>query len=358
MIGIWCFGVAIFTVLIMAGTYLFRLTEYLVGGIPLMLVAKFSILLMPGIVAKTFPMAVLLSTLLAFGRLSGDSEITALKACGASLIRILRPVALFGIAIGILAFIFNEAIVPRASLMATGLQEEIKEALSESSVRPEAYPLYENGKLVALISARDFDIVDRSLYGASIITYQADGKPSYILLANQLTFNNEKDWKIKGGSTLLSADGSMMIKLKDHVWPSEIPKVTCTPNDLISRRLMDLDALSISEIKFQIDQAKKDPYFDSAQKINLEFGFWNKIALPFTALVFGLVGAPLGIRNQRVSAASGFWVAILVTFGYMLMVNAMAIYAKGSLIPAYVASFTPLGVGIVAAGMIIYWKNR
>ena len=220
MIGIWCFGVAIFTVLIMAGTYLFRLTEYLVGGIPLMLVAKFSILLMPGIVAKTFPMAVLLSTLLAFGRLSGDSEITALKACGASLIRILRPVALFGIAIGILAFIFNEAIVPRASLMATGLQEEIKEALSESSVRPEAYPLYENGKLVALISARDFDIVDRSLYGASIITYQADGKPSYILLANQLTFNNEKDWKIKGGSTLLSADGSMMIKLKDHVWPS------------------------------------------------------------------------------------------------------------------------------------------
>ena len=109
-----------------------------------------------------------------------------------------------------------------------------------------------------------------------------------------------------------------MIKLKDHVWPSEIPKVTCTPNDLISRRLMDLDALSISEIKFQIDQAKKDPYFDSAQKINLEFGFWNKIALPFTALVFGLVGAPLGIRNQRVSAASGFWVAILVTFGQLV----------------------------------------
>lgn len=358
MIGIWCFGVAIFTVLIMAGTYLFKLTEYLVDGIPIMVVAKFSILLMPGIVSKTFPMAVLLATLLAFGRLSGDSEITALKASGASLLRILRPVALFGIAVGVISFIFNEALVPHAALLATSLQKEIKESLSETEIRPEAYPLYENGQLVALVAARDFNIADRTLNGATVVAYDQQGKPTYILLAPRLMFTDEKNWEIKGGSTLLSADGTLTIKLKDKIWPSEVPKVTCTPNDLISRRLVDLDALSIQNIRQQIQQAEKDPYFDPGQKINLEFGFWNKIALPLASVVFGLVGAPLGIRNQRVSAASGFWIAVLVIFGYMLTVNAMAIYAKGGAVSAFVASFTPLGIGMLAASIIIYLKNR
>lgn len=358
MVGVWVFGVAIFTVLIMAGTYLFKLTEYLVDGIPIITIAKLSILLMPGIIAKTFPMALLLSALLSFGRLSSDSEITALKASGADLIRILRPVAVLALSIGALSFGFNELIVPRASLFATSIQKEIQNALSESSVKPEAYPLYQDGKLVALISARDFSIADQSLYGATVVAYDSHGKPTYILLVPQLFFSNEKNWEVVGESTLLSSDGSLTIKLKEKVWPSEIPPVTCTPNDLISRKLMDLDALGITDIYQQIQQAEKDPHFDPSQKINLEFGFWNKIALPFASLVFGLVGAPLGIRNHRVSTASGFWIAVLVIFGYMLTVNAMAIYAKGGLVPAYVASFTPLGIGMAFAAIIIYWKNR
>ena len=47
--GPWAFGVAIFTVLIMAGTYLFKMTDYVVQGIPVLTIMKLSFLLLPGV---------------------------------------------------------------------------------------------------------------------------------------------------------------------------------------------------------------------------------------------------------------------------------------------------------------------
>ncbi len=83
MLGPWIFGVAIFTVIILAGTSLFQLTNYIVNGIPPTMIFSLTALLLPGIMVKSFAMAVLLASLLSFGKLSGDSEIVALKAAAA-----------------------------------------------------------------------------------------------------------------------------------------------------------------------------------------------------------------------------------------------------------------------------------
>ncbi|MEQ1936541.1 MAG: LptF/LptG family permease [Fimbriimonadaceae bacterium] len=106
--GPWMFGTAIFTTLIMAGTYLFKITDYLANGVSFAVVLKLTLLLLPGVIVKTFSMAVLLATLLAFGRLSSDSEIVALRAAGASLGRIMMPVAVFGVVVAAIAFGVNE----------------------------------------------------------------------------------------------------------------------------------------------------------------------------------------------------------------------------------------------------------
>jgi len=112
LFGPWIFGVAIFSTLILAGSFLFELTRYIAQGANIMQVAQLAAMLTPGVVAKTFPMAVLLATLLAFGRLSGDSEIVALRAGGVSLPRIIAPVGVFGFLVSLLTVGFNELVVP------------------------------------------------------------------------------------------------------------------------------------------------------------------------------------------------------------------------------------------------------
>jgi lipopolysaccharide export system permease protein len=69
------------------------------------------------------------------------------------------------------------------------------------------------------------------------------------------------------------------------------------------------------------------------------------------------VGAPLGIRNHRTGAASGFWVSVIIIFAYMMTVNFMAQFALGGKIPPSVASFTPIVIGMIFAAYTIHRKN-
>lgn len=357
MLGPWLFGVAIFTVLIMAGTYLFKITDYIVKGISMATIAELTVLLLPGIMAKTFPMAVLLATLLSFGRLSSDSEVVALRAAGTSLVRVMAPVAAFGFGVSLLAFLFNETLVPGAALRATTLQNEIAAKISGSAMRPTSYFVYDRGSLVASVVARDFDFGTRTLEGASVVTYEKDGAPGFVLLANRLEYQSDQEWRLRGGGTLLSTDGRTMVRLIGEAWPEQVPKPKFTPTDILSANLKDLDSLSLKQMRNQIDRARANPKVSRGQVANLEYGYWNKLALPLAALVYALVGAPLGIRNHRTGAAAGFWLSVIIIFGYMMLANFMAIYAQGGVVPAWVASFLPLVVGLVVAAVAIVRKD-
>ncbi len=69
----------------------------------------------PFIVAMTLPMAVLVATLYAFSRLGADNEITALKASGVDLVRVVRPVLAAGVGLALVNFAFNDQVLPRTN---------------------------------------------------------------------------------------------------------------------------------------------------------------------------------------------------------------------------------------------------
>lgn len=356
LLGPWGFGVAIFTVLIMAGTYLFKLTDYIVSGIPLPTILKLTGLLLPGVMVKTFSMAVLLSTLLAFGRLSSDSEIVALRAAGSSIGRIMAPVALFGVVVAGLAFLVNETVVPWAAYQGFALRGDI-----EKRIQMKGEPIFhlvtdpKDGKVIAMISALDFNLQERTLNEVWVHTYQKNGKPSWNLHAERLRFTDASNWSVVGEAKLFDYDLKFPVVVKD-IWPSEIappPKI----DDIAASRLKDLDSFSMGQMQERMRLAKLSPTFPLPQLRNLEYGYWNKLALPLSALVFGLVGAPLGIRNHRTGAAAGFWMSVIIIFAYMMTANFMAQFALGGKIPPWAASFTPIAIGMAVAAVTIHRKN-
>lgn len=356
MAGPWVFGVVIFTVLVTAGSFLFQLTDYVAKGAPPFQVAVLAGLLLPGIAAKTFPMAVLLSALLSFGRLSGDSEVVAAKAAGYSVVRLVLPVAAFGLAVSALAFAFGEAVVPWSARRAVELRGEMDRALQGSALQPTSRPVYDEGVLQAFVLAKDFSFSRRSLTGVTVVAYDGSGKASFYLEADSLRYHDDQDWRIEGKARLVPADGGSVATFTDGVWPTQVPRLRATPLDLLTQTLRDLDALSMAEMGAQIRQERANPARDPGHLANLEFGYWNKLAVPLGALVFGLVGAPLGIRGHRSGTATGFWLAVVIIFAYMLLVNVLAILAQGGLFPAWVASFAPTAIGL-SVGALLVWRR-
>ena len=96
LLGPFFFGLGAFTILFFAVESLIGVARMMSEtDIPFLLVLEYLVCRLPQVMMFTLPMATLLSCLLTFGRLSGESELTALRASGISFLRIAAPALAF-----------------------------------------------------------------------------------------------------------------------------------------------------------------------------------------------------------------------------------------------------------------------
>lgn len=116
--------------------YIARKFADLVGkGLPWQVIGEFFMLSVPFTVAMTLPMAVLVSTLYAFSRLAAENEITAFKASGVAMWRLLVPVLWGATALAALMMIFNDQVLPAANHRLAVLQNDITRARPTFALR-------------------------------------------------------------------------------------------------------------------------------------------------------------------------------------------------------------------------------
>lgn len=120
----------------------------LVGkGLPWSVIGKFFGLSIPFTVALTFPMAVLVATLYAFGRLASENEITALRASGVSLRAILTPVLIASFGLTVFMVIFNDQIMPNSNHTLAKLQMDIARTKPTFALREQVINEVQPGRL-------------------------------------------------------------------------------------------------------------------------------------------------------------------------------------------------------------------
>lgn len=357
LIGPWIFGVGMFAALLMAAMYLNRIAEYVVRGLSPTLILKITLLLMPAILSKTFAMAMLLAALLGFGRLSSDSEVTALKAAGASVARMVRPVVVFSTTVAIVTFIFNNQVVPPAEAKAMSMSQALVESSLGKSGDPVSLPIVDNGRLKGQVMAQALDTANERLNGVTVVSYGDKGEPTLYMHCRALEYAGEERWHVLGGGTLVPANGGLIMHFGE-MWPDGIPKVQATPADFTAGGNHDLDVYSMADTLRIIQRGRRDGSLSRSDIHNLEYGYWNKISVALAAFIFGTLGAVLGIRSSRTSAASGFALAIAIIFGYFTLANFMNVWAINGILPAWVASFAPIAIGLVCSGVIMWRRNR
>src|SRR5213594_142108 len=109
------FALAALTALMLVNTMAKQLSALLGKGLPTGVIVEVFVLSIPFIVATTLPMAVLVAVLYVFTHLAADNEITAMKAGGVSVGRLLAPVLGGATCVAVLAFLWNDQVLPRAN---------------------------------------------------------------------------------------------------------------------------------------------------------------------------------------------------------------------------------------------------
>ena len=108
------FGVAAFTAIFIGTDLLFELIDYYNNyGVRILTLIQLFFLNIPAIAVYTIPMATLLGTIMGYGRLSGDGEITAMRSSGISIYKLVIPALFLGLLMTFVTIAVNELVVPQ-----------------------------------------------------------------------------------------------------------------------------------------------------------------------------------------------------------------------------------------------------
>ena len=347
LLGPFFFGICVFASILVGTGPLFRIAQYISQyGATLWTCAKLLMYSLPGIIALTFPMAMLLASLMAFGRLSSSSEIVAMKCGGLSFFRLATPVFIAAFGVSVFSMVFNEVLVPRANAAYSYIVHyEIMKNTRPKSQEHVVIKDIAGGKLQRLTYGRRFDEDLSLMQGITIQEYEQD-----VLVRIE---NAEKAiWK-DGGWTMVNGiiydmteDGRVerTMRFKEQAMPME--KVPAE----ISRDQKRPEEMTIRELKQHIQILKRE----QVRTGNFEVELHQRVAVPFACLVFSMIGVPLGIQRQRSSSSIGLGISVIVIFVYYAIMSMAMALGQGGTLPALVAVWIPNVLGILAGAFFIY----
>ena len=96
----------------MTGANLIKVLDFVSRGIPLEVFGRYMLFLLPRVLTFTVPWAVMVSVVLIFGRMSADNEITAMRACGVSILQIISPLLLITVLMTMLCLYLQVEVGP------------------------------------------------------------------------------------------------------------------------------------------------------------------------------------------------------------------------------------------------------
>jgi lipopolysaccharide export system permease protein len=327
-----CAGaVALFALILGLGNAIKDLLQpVLAGQLPLETSVKLVLLLVPFVISYALPLGMLTGVLLTLGRLSADSEITAMRAVGLSLFRIARPVIILGVLGAALGLYVNFDSMPWARVE---YHRELAAAVRANPVRiivPKTFINRFPGFLLYVGEKQGTDLRDFWLWKMNKI-----GQVEQFVRAESgsIVFD-------EANTELVLTLTRTTVETRDEEMPenfSEYPKIasseTLGPYHLSIDRLFGADTgvkqklpwMNYRELHAEETRVTAEPFApekarDHARAVmKVKLTIQDKINTAVAVLSFALVAVPLGIRVSRRETSANLGVAVLLALGYYFL---------------------------------------
>ncbi|MDD5724238.1 MAG: LPS export ABC transporter permease LptG [Syntrophales bacterium] len=310
--------------------------------------ASYFLLTLPMILSQMMPITVLLSTLLSFGILSKNCEITAMKANGLSLYRISLPVILTSLAICIATFFLSEFVTPYTNQMAkyVKLIEVQKREKLGSFRQNEIWYRGEKG----IYNFSMFDPLTNTLKGIRI-HFLDRGMNLY-----QRIDAKEAVWKDGGWLfedllvTTFNQDGVPSVEKI----PSQVIALSEKPSDF-SAVQKDTEEMSLLELSRFTKKLRSEGY----DTIQYQTDMHGKIAFPLVSVILAVLGVSFSLKSERSGGvAQSIGLGIVIGFSYWIVFAfAISLGRAGTIPPVMAAWSANLLFGLAATIMFMRVKT-
>jgi LPS export ABC transporter permease LptG/LPS export ABC transporter permease LptF len=271
--------------------------------------------LLPSVLCLTIPMGFLLGVLIAFGRLSADSEIVAMRASGISLYRLLFPILVTAAAGWLATSHLIISVLPDSNQRVRQLLFQVMTSQAGTEVRPRVF-------------------YDRLFPNLMFLVMDTPTGAEYwqnVILADLATPDSPRVTFAEEGRLLVNRDErTVTFYLKN----AELHQVSQNEPDDYQRQVsaeiwLPLPTASFFPPEdFDVPRGARELGLAQLQAAYAETGLpvylteiHKKFSIPFACFVFGVLGLALGIRNRRDGRSWGFVASLSILFVYYVLID-------------------------------------
>jgi lipopolysaccharide export system permease protein len=358
-------------------------------------------LTLPFLLALSIPMAVLIATIMSFGRLQTDSEIIAIKSCGINVYRLITPLILIGLFLSFFMIYFNNNILPETNHRLKNLMIKIAYYKPMTIIKPGEfnsvtnYTIYvkenngiemkgiiiydtESSHYPKTITAKRGNIVQMAsgnsmraiLYDGEMMTRDDKDPDKFELRSFKKLILNIKDIgnNINFEDTSFRSDremGAKQLKAQIQDRSNEIA-VLEKENYKLQRKSVFYGADPSNEeyvrearkadVLLRMNKDRLTDLKESIRSFKVEYN--KKYSIAFACIIFILVGIPLGLMTKSSGIGMAFSVSSFIfLIYYVSLVGGEQLADKGVMSP-FVAMWASNIVFLVLAAILIYASIR
>ncbi len=331
---------------------LLQLVDLIINkGLGLIDISRLILYLMPSFLIFTLPISFLTAILIGIGRLSADNELTALKAAGIGLPRLLWPVGSMAMGFFLVTALVVLFLLPYGNQATKNLLFRLAMTKASVGIKEKIFNTDFQG---VLIYAEKVSPRADYLEGVIISDRRLTSEPGTFYAKKAFLVSDHQSRKVflrleKGSLHLVDANLNSYRRMEFASYDVQLDIGSALTESGPAPRVA-LPEMTILDLWQNMGSARSDvkTYRETAIELNKRF------TIPVSCLVFGLLGIPLSIRAHRSVKSRGMTISLLIVLAYYLMqMSGDALVEKGW-IPVWTGTWTP-NILFLALGVTLFY---
>jgi lipopolysaccharide export system permease protein len=307
-----------------------KIGDVLKSGLPFSEFSIFFLLKIPLVLVQITPVAALLATLIVFGLMKKNNEITALKSCGLGISFLLKPAVVTGAGFCLFLFILSELVVPATISQANLIWLKKVRHKASTSVKQDDIWIKDSG-VVMHISHYDPD--QKTAFGITLNFFDKTFRLIRRVDASKGSYSESKWILTNALDHRFDEDGDIQQTATKQRLAVEIDIV---PEDL-GRAAKHSEEMGFFELLRHIRKIAGEGYGTALYRVDLH----AKIAFPFVCLLMSLLGTGLGASGRAMGGiAATIAYGIGISFAYWMLYGFSLSLGYGSVLPPIVAAWS------------------
>jgi LPS export ABC transporter permease LptG len=302
---------------------------------PLDVIVGYYVNLVPQLIMDIMPLALMISVLILLTVLERQQELTAFKAGGISLYRVVVPILLTASLVAGAMWVLGESVVPDSNREAKRLLDRIKgrELTRSYSAGGRQWLLSRDDQ--SFYSFLQFDESDQSMVRFTKLGIDEAMELRFHLFAPRVTFENGSWIAQSGWFRRVEPDGSVEFKMING--PMEVG-IAEAPEYFAHERRLPAE-MSVGELRSHIDELLESGHFPA----RLIVRWHQKFAYPLSAFLMVFLALPFGLNRggRRVTTMQGIALALVLGIIYYVSVAFFGKLGEAEVLPAILGAWAP-----------------